>query len=313
MDPDPGAARPEPDGPARATGAVAALGKVWSVLWRTIALLAVWAVLLGPLFAVLGPRLVEGAAAAPAWVRLLVEGGSALALLLATLVLVRLVDRQPLASVGLRRGRILREAATGAALAAAWLGATLLPIAAAGGIAIDVGGRFSWFTLVVAGVALGLNAFMQELLFRGYLFQLVRRTAGATAAVAATSALFSLAHLPATRGAWLPVLDIALAGALFGVARVRSDALWLPVGLHAGWNVLVGPVLGLDLSGRTDLGAGWHLLALRGPDLATGGAFGLEGSVATTVTTIVAIALLARRGRAGALSASAPGSPPAAG
>jgi hypothetical protein len=62
----------------------------------------------------------------------------------------------------------------------------------------------------------------------------------------------------------------------------------------------VGPVLGLALSGRPDLNLGWRVLALRGPDLATGGAFGIEGSLATTLATAVAIAgllAISARGR----------------
>ncbi len=307
--PDPITPQRDPRVPTRrALGGVRA---VWAVLWRALALLVVWGVLLGPLFAVLGPRLARGASSTAAPIRLAVEVGSAVTLLVATAILVRWVDRQPLASVGLARRRVGRDTALGLAGAVAWLGACLLPVAAAGWISIDVGGTFSWITLALAATALGANAFTQELLFRGYPFQLVLRRAGPAAAVLVTSLLFSAAHLPGLRREWLAAVNIALAGALFGVALLRTGNLWLPTALHAGWNVLLGPVLGLDVSGRPDLGAGWHVLALHGPDPGTGGAFGLEGSLVTTVVTSAAIALLVARRGARGLSASAPSPPPA--
>ncbi len=251
--------------------------------------------LLGPLFAALGPRLGKGASSTAAPIRLAVEAGSAATLLLATVVLVRFTDRRPLAFMGLGGGRLGRDAALGLAGAVAWLGACLVPVAAAGWISIDAGGTFSWIGLATASAALTANAFTQELLFRGYPFQLVLRRAGPAAAVVVTSVLFSAAHLPVVHGAWLPAVNIALAGTLFAVALLRTGRLSLPVALHAGWNVLLGPVLGLDVSGRADLGAGWHVLALHGPDPGTGGPFGLEGSLATTVVTAAAIALVAAR------------------
>lgn len=285
------AALPDAGTPTR--GARSALRAIWAVLWRTLALLVAWGSLLGPLFAVLGPRLGEDASSRPGSARLGVEAGSAVALLVATIVLVRWLDRQPLASVGLGRRRFGRDAALGLAGAVAWLGACLLPLAAAGWVSIDVGGTFSWMTLALAGAALAANAFTQELLFRGYPFRLVARRAGPAAAVLITSLLFSAAHRPALDRAWLPAVNVALAGVLFGVALLRTGNLWLPTALHAGWNVLLGPVLGLDVSGRTDLGTGWHVLALHGPGLATGDAFGLEASLATTIVTSAAIAVLA--------------------
>ncbi len=308
----PGAPAPrEPRPPTRR--ALDVLRAIWAVLWRTLALLCVWGALLGPLFAVLGPRLGKGASSTAAPIRLGVEAGSAVTLLLATAVLVRWVDRQALASVGLGRGRIGRDAALGVAGAVAWLGACLAPVAAAGWISTDVGGAFSWLALAMACAALAANAFTQELLFRGYAFQLVLRRAGPAAAVAVTSVLFSAAHLPVVRGAWVPAVNIALAGALFAVALLATGRLWLPTALHAGWNVLLGPVLGLDVSGRADLGAGWHVLALHGPDPGTGGPFGLEGSLATTVVTSAAIALVVARrlSRAGGgRSPAGAGAPP---
>ena len=41
-----------------------------------------------------------------------------------------------------------------------------------------------------------------------------------------------------------------LFGVLFGYAYLRTSALWLPIGLHFGWNVVL-PLFGANLSGFT--------------------------------------------------------------
>ena len=62
---------------------------------------------------------------------------------------------------------------------------------------------------------------------------------------------------------------------------------------------MLGPVLGATVSGSSQLGNGWRLLVVRGPDLLTGGGFGLEGGLVVTLTTVMGILSLAlvRRGR----------------
>jgi hypothetical protein len=43
--------------------------------------------------------------------------------------------------------------------------------------------------------------------------------------------------------------------------------LWLPIGIHFAWNSLLGPVLGLTVSGTDQLGVGWRVFQVEGPAL----------------------------------------------
>jgi uncharacterized protein len=91
----------------------------------------------------------------------------------------------------------------------------------------------------------------------------------------------------------LGTLNIFLAGVLLSLAYLAYRRLWLPVALHVWWNVLSGPVLGHEVSGlaleRTLLGT-----VDPGPDLLTGGNFGLEASIWATLVEVIAIILLFR-------------------
>jgi uncharacterized protein len=74
---------------------------------------------------------------------------------------------------------------------------------------------------------------------------------------------------------------------VLGYAYVRSGDLWLPIGLHFGWNMAL-PLLGAPLSGfdmpLTGFDLKWAV-----PDVISGGQYGLEGGA---LTTVMAVALL---------------------
>ena len=68
---------------------------------------------------------------------------------------------------------------------------------------------------------------------------------------------------------------------MLGAAYMVSRSLWLPIGIHFGWNVTQGlvwdvPVSGHDIDGIVEAKA-------VGPELVSGGAFGLEASVVAMV------------------------------
>src|SRR5581483_7760086 len=88
------------------------------------------------------------------------------------------------------------------------------------------------------------------------------------------------------------------AGILLAAAYLLTRSLWLPIGLHFGWNFTEGGIFGAAVSGN---GAkGLINTSLSGPQLLSGGAFGPEASVAAVgvclVAAVVMLVLAARRG-----------------
>jgi hypothetical protein len=123
-----------------------------------------------------------------------------------------------------------------------------------------------------------MPAFMEELLFRGILFRWIEEFGGSWAALVVTSALFGLAHIFNPNATWFSSFAIAVeAGLLLGAAYMLTRSLWMPMGLHAAWNFTQGfifdvPVSGLDQQGLVEA-------RLSGPELLSGGTFGLEASL----------------------------------
>jgi uncharacterized protein len=85
-------------------------------------------------------------------------------------------------------------------------------------------------------------------------------------------------------------------GVLFGYAYLRTSALWLPIGLHFGWNVAL-PVFGANLSGFTmgvtGLALHWNAGGNAGV-LWSGGDYGPEGSLLTTAIVVALFIVLHR-------------------
>jgi hypothetical protein len=92
-----------------------------------------------------------------------------------------------------------------------------------------------------------------------------------------SSTLFALGHLFNPNMSVPAAIGLFLAGLFLAYAYLRTRRLWLPIGLHIGWNFFESTVLGFPVSGLSLFGLLENSLA--GPELYTGGAFGPEGGL----------------------------------
>ncbi|MFD6948775.1 CAAX protease [Nocardiopsis sp. TSRI0078] len=155
--------------------------------------------------------------------------------------------------------------------------------------------------------AVGLLGFMaavavsEELMWRGVLFRIVEEWTGTWIALVLTGVLFGLAHLLNPHASMWGAIAIAIeAGGMLTAAYVATRNLWLPIGLHFGWNLAGSAIFSTDVSGN-NTPQGLLDTALSGPMLITGGDFGPEGSLYSvlfcTLATIVLLWTAHRRGR----------------
>jgi hypothetical protein len=220
-------------------------------------------------------------------------------LLLVTWACLRL-RRQPLAAVGLRLDLAwARGAFAGAALGSALILAVAGLIALSGGVRFHLDPARSVRALAMGAWAFTWVALLEELLFRGFVFQRLVDGIGRWPGLLAMAALFALAHWgnPGMEGptlAWASI-DTVLGALLLGLAYLRTGSLALPIGIHFGWNWAQGALLGFDVSGFGQ--AGWLLPEmLGGPQWLSGGAFGPEASIFAVLVDAVAVWLMWRWG-----------------
>ncbi|WP_238019892.1 type II CAAX endopeptidase family protein [Dactylosporangium sp. AC04546] len=169
---------------------------------------------------------------------------------------------------------------------------TIALIAAVGGYRITGWGSLS-AAIATLGTMIGA-AVAEELLFRAVLFRLLQAWAGTAVALSVSGVLFGALHLlnPAAT-LWGALAIAAEAGVMLGAAYTATRALWLPIGLHLGWNFAESGLFGTVVSGTT----GTHGLlrsVTEGPAFLSGGAFGPEGSIFAILVGGVTAALLLR-------------------
>jgi len=149
---------------------------------------------------------------------------------------------------------------------------------------------FSPGTLLFVAALLAAGAAGEELFFRGYAFQVLLAGTGPYATVLPVGVLFGLLHTGNPHSNWLAIINTAGFGILFGYAYLRSRDLWLPMGLHFGWNFTL-PLFGVPVSGLRMNVTGHEMVWSAGPWV-SGGEYGPEASVLTSAVLVAVFVFL---------------------
>jgi membrane protease YdiL (CAAX protease family) len=191
------------------------------------------------------------------------------------------------------RGGLLRGLGLGLVLFAV----VIALIAVFGGYSIDGGGSVGG-SLTALGVMIAV-AVAEELLFRGVVLRLLIEMTNPTWALAISAAVFGLLHLVNPGATIWGALAIAVeAGLMLGAVYVATRSLWLPIGLHLGWNFAQAGIFGVTVSGSSLHSLGLFDASMSGPAVLTGGSFGPEASVIAIIVGAVPTVWFLRKARA---------------
>ncbi|MDT5294449.1 MAG: protease family protein [Acidobacteriota bacterium] len=144
-------------------------------------------------------------------------------------------------------------------------------------------------TFASSAIIFLLGAAAEEMIFRGYPLQTMMRSWPLWAAIIPTCVPFALGHLENPKVVpGFTFANTALAGAWLAVAFRRTRSLWLPFGIHWGWNFVQGAVLGSPVSGIVKITPDPLLRFVdAGPFWIGGGSYGIEGGAACTLALVL--------------------------
>jgi uncharacterized protein len=213
--------------------------------------------------------------------------GTFAAAAVANTLAVRIYERGRLADIGLSWSAASRRNLSFGVLGGigAALVVVVIPLVLRGADLESVPNEhFRWPSMLFVSILLLFGAVGEEMLFRGYGFQVLVKGIGAFATILPVAVLFGLAHSQNLNFGLLALVNTILWGVVLGYAYLRSGDLWLPIGLHFGWNWAL-PLLGVNLSGFTMDVTGYAMHWKIG-ERWSGGAYGPEGGLLTTAVAI---------------------------
>ena len=133
----------------------------------------------------------------------------------------------------------------------------------------------------------------EELLTRGWLFPVVSKHTRIWIGTAVSSLLFAILHLQNPSINWISLLNIALFGLLACLYVLKTDNIWGISAIHAAWNCFQGSFFGLSVSGLSTAYAPMRFENGDVPEFMSGGGFGPEGSLFSSLVMGVYILYLA--------------------
>ncbi len=193
-----------------------------------------------------------------------------------------MVEHKPIAYFGVMlHERWSRDLRFGILVAFAMLGVLVAGSFAFGTLTIAwTAGKAPVLELITTVLVLAVSAANEELIFRGYPLQVLMRGIGAWPSMLVMSLIFGLVHASNPNASSLGTVNTFLAGLMLSIAYVKTRSLWLPYGIHIGWNLGLGFIMGFPLSG-IGIASVWSSNAT-GPELILGGSYGPEGGLLAT-------------------------------
>ena len=207
---------------------------------------------------------------------------------------VKFIEKNPLSTLGFVRRNWLKYLGWGILLSLLQMGVIAL-VYQVSGI-----GSFELNELSLEPILfiLGLFPFWllqggtEEVATRGWLLTRIAARANLPLAIAISSSLFGFLHLGNSGVTFLSVVNIVLDGVLAGLLLIYTDSIWLVVAQHGTWNYVQGNLLGFQVSGTGADASIFSFTMGSGPDWLTGGAFGAEGSIITTLVLLVSLVIV---------------------
>lgn len=211
---------------------------------------------------------------------------------------VKVIEKNSLSSLGFVKKNWLKYLGWGILLSLLQMGVIAL-VYQVGGI-----GTFELNELSLEPILfiLGLFPFWllqggtEEVATRGWLLTRIAARTNLPLAIAISSSLFGILHLGNSGVTFISLLNIVLDGVLAGLLLIYTDSIWLVVAQHGTWNYVQGNLLGFQVSGTGADASIFSFTMGSGPDWLTGGEFGAEGSIITTLVLLVSVVMVYRLG-----------------
>ena len=154
--------------------------------------------------------------------------------------------------------------------------------------AIDVYyvGNVNILLLIKVFIIFIFQGLLEEVLFRGYLMPFFSKVIGIKFTIILLSFLFTCIHLINPNLDIIGLANVFLAGVTFSLIYYYTGNLWIVGAMHTLWNFILGFIVGSQISGIVTYHSVFFSIPVENKDLISGGIFGFEASVVTTIVEL---------------------------
>ena len=151
--------------------------------------------------------------------------------------------------------------------------------------------ELNWFLLISMFVAYLFEAIVEEVMFRGVVFTVLRKKASIPVAVITTSIVSTMIHISSVLNedlllSVLRIVNVFTLSIVLAALRVREKSLWGAIGMNSVWKFIVYGVFGMNLTQMVSNENAWIQLNVVKTNVLSGGVFGIEASLVTTALFI---------------------------
>lgn len=200
------------------------------------------------------------------------------------------VSKMSFEDLGWHKSGAIREIVKGAI--GGFLSISVIAIVALllGGIKLEyVFSSSATFGIFSAFVFYMFQGTWEELVMRSYLMPNFAKVIGDRWAIIITSVIFAALHGANPNAQFLPIFNLFLFGLAFAIIYYKTGSLWICGVGHGFWNFTMGHLYGAEVSGTIVKDSIFKSIPQAGKEFISGGLFGYEGSIITTVVGIILI------------------------
>jgi len=209
-----------------------------------------------------------------------------------SMVYCRFGEMRSLGSMGVRKKKLVPHYLTGLGIGAVLMTVIVLLSALFGAQKISFCTGVNFGLIGLYWIGWFFQGMSEEFIFRGYLMNTVGGKHNYMITLTVSSVAFALAHAANPGFGPLVFVNLALFAVFAGLYMILTDDIWGSCAIHSIWNCTQGNLYGISVSGTNEMESVMKTVADSDSKLLTGGDFGIEGSIFTTIVLLAASAIV---------------------
>ncbi|MDE6835236.1 MAG: CPBP family intramembrane metalloprotease, partial [Ruminococcus sp.] len=200
-----------------------------------------------------------------------------------SIIYCRNIEVRPVTSMGVRKQKLIPHYLTGFLTGIVMITAITLLSVCFGVNRISLCSNINFGVILLYLLGFFVQGMSEEFIFRGYLMTTVGGYHSVWIAIAVNSGAFALAHIFNPGFDVLPCINLVLFGVFASFYMICTGDIWGVCGIHSMWNFMQGNFYGISVSGTGDTESVFRTTARTSHGWLSGGEFGIEGSIFTTL------------------------------